>query len=310
MSWAAWLTPLPDAELMRATDRWAIEERGVPSLELMERAGEGLARVVAAGAPAGRVAVVCGKGNNGGDGLVVARLLREAGREVDVLLAGDPADLSGDPGANLGRLPGAPPDPFEPGRLEGAAVIVDALLGTGFSGEPREPAAGAIAAMNASPAPVIAADVPSGVDASTGAVAGVAVRAVATATFHQGKPGLWVAPGKQHAGEVEVIDIAMPGGGPRGGWAGLIEPAVLGGIPRRGHDSTKFSSGNVVVVGGSAGLTGAPTMSALAAMRAGAGYVTVATAASAQLAFTVRLLEAMTRGLPEEDGALTEASLD
>jgi len=295
---------------MRATDRWAIEERGVPSLDLMERAGEGLARLVAARAPAGRVDVVCGKGNNGGDGLVAARLLRAEGRDVRVLLAGDAGELSGDPAANLAGLPGPTPEPFDAARLAGAAVVVDALLGTGFSGEAREPAAGAIAAMNASPAPVVAADVPSGVDASTGAVAGEAVRAVATATFHQGKPGLWIAPGKQHAGEVAVIDIAMPAGAPGETWAGLIGDTVLRDLPRRGPGATKFSSGAVVVVGGSAGLTGAPTMSALAAMRAGAGYVTVATAASAQLALSVSLLEAMTRGLPEEDGALTDVSLE
>jgi NAD(P)H-hydrate epimerase len=107
-----------------------------------------------------------------------------------------------------------------------------------------------------------------------------------------------------------TVDIAMPEGGPGPARAGLISPAVLDGVPRRGAASTKFTSGAVVVVGGSAGLTGAPTMSALGAMRAGAGYVTVATAASAQLAFSVRLLEAMTRGLPEAEGALTLESLE
>lgn len=310
MSWAPWLAALPDAALMRATDRWAIEEQGVPSLELMERAGEGLTRVVTEHAAHGEVAVVCGRGNNGGDGLVVARRLREAGRDVAVLLTDDPASLTGDPAVNCERLPGAPPRPFTPDGLQGAAVIVDALLGTGFSGVPREPAAGAIAAMNAAPAPVIAADVPSGVDASTGAVAGEAVRAAATATFHQGKPGLWISPGKAFAGRVTVVNIAMPAGAPGVAQAGLIEPLVLAGVPRRGAASTKFTSGTVVVVGGSAGLTGAPTMSAEAAMRAGAGYVIVATAQSAQLAFAVRLLEAMTRGLPESDGSLTLASLD
>ena len=310
MSWAPWLAALPDAAHMRATDRWAIEDRRVPSLELMERAGEGLARVVCEHVPDGRVAVVCGKGNNGGDGLVVARLLRVAGRDVDVLLTDDPSGLSGDPAVNLERLPGRPPSPFAADHLAAASVIVDALLGTGFTGTPREPAASVIAAMNAAGAPVIAADVPSGVDATTGVVAGEAVSAVATATFHRGKPGLWISPGKQHAGQVVVVDIDMPPGAPGPPWAGLIEPGVLDDVPRRGADSTKFTSGAVVIVGGSAGLTGAPTMTALAAMRAGAGYVTVATASSAQLAFSIRLLEAMTRGLPESDGALTLESLD
>jgi hydroxyethylthiazole kinase-like uncharacterized protein yjeF len=310
VSWAPWLTALPDAALMRATDRWAIEDRHVPSLGLMERAGEGLARVVSEYAPAGRVAVVCGKGNNGGDGLVVARLLRAAGRDVDVVLTGNPAELSGDPAANLSRLPGPPPSRFAEVRLQDAAVIVDALLGTGFTGTPRDEAAGAIAAMNAAGGLVIAADVPSGVDASTGVVAGEAIRADATATFHQAKPGLWISPGKHCAGEVVVVDIGMPAGAPGSAWAGLIEPAVLDDVPRRGVGSTKFTSGAVVIVGGSAGLTGAPTMTALAAMRAGAGYVTVATAASAQLALSVRLLEAMTRGLPDSGGALTLESLE
>ena len=109
MSRPRWLEPLPDAALMRATDRWAIETNGIPSLELMERAGEGLARVIAEQVPAGRIAVVCGKGNNGGDGLVAARLLRAGGRDVDVLRLWEPDELSEDAGAQLGRLPGAAP---------------------------------------------------------------------------------------------------------------------------------------------------------------------------------------------------------
>src|SRR3954470_378623 len=179
---------------MRAADAWAIGERDVPSLELMERAGEGLARVVARVARAGPVRVVVGKGNNGGDGLVVARLLRDDGHQVDVLAAADLAGLEGDALANLQRLSGPPPEPFAPERLEGSGVVVDALLGTGFSGAPREPAAGAISAMNEQRAPVGACDMPSGVDASTGEVEGEAVRATATATFHGSKVGLHVFP--------------------------------------------------------------------------------------------------------------------
>ena len=132
---------------MRATDRWAIEERGVPSLDLMERAGEGLAAVVARHAPGGRIAVVCGKGNNGGDGLVAARLLRQAGRAVDVLAVAPPEELRGDAAEQLRRLPGEPPEPFDAARLDGAGGIVDAVLGTGATGPPREPAV--IEAMNA-----------------------------------------------------------------------------------------------------------------------------------------------------------------
>ncbi|HKH16240.1 MAG TPA: NAD(P)H-hydrate epimerase, partial [Solirubrobacteraceae bacterium] len=310
MSLPDWLEPLFDAAQMRATDAWAIETRGVPSLELMERAGEGLARVVAAHVPAGRIAVVCGKGNNGGDGFVAARLLRGAGRDVDVLTLSPAEALSGDARTMLERLPGDAPAGFAVDRLDAAHGIVDALLGTGSSGAPKDPVAGAIAAIGAADAPVIAADVPSGVDAGTGEVAGAAVRAAATATFHRAKPGLWIAPGKAHAGAVSVVDIGIPDGAPSEGAAGLISDGVLAAMPRRGPASTKFSSGNVVIVGGSRGLTGAPSMSALAAIRAGAGYVTVAAPASLELAFAVRLLEAMFAPLPEDGGKLAPDALE
>ena len=310
MTLPAWLEPLPDAELMRATDRWAIEARGVPGAELMERAGEGLARAAAARAPAGRVAIVCGKGNNGGDGLVAARLLRSAGRDVDVVAAGDLDALTGDAAEQRRRLPGPAPVALDGEALQVAALVVDAVLGTGSSGAPRGAAAAAIAAMGSAEVPILAADVPSGVDASTGEVAGAAVRAVATVTFHRAKPGLWIHPGKEHAGEVEVVDIGIPDGAPGGARAGLIAPGVLRAVPHRDAASTKFSSGNVVVMGGSRGLTGAPTMAALGAMRAGAGYVTVAAPASLEAIFGVALLEAMMVALPEEDGALAEVALE
>jgi ADP-dependent NAD(P)H-hydrate dehydratase / NAD(P)H-hydrate epimerase len=309
MSLPRWLEPLLDAEKMRATDRWAIEQRQIPSLDLMERAGEGLARVIAEHFPVGRVAVVCGKGNNGGDGFVAARLLRRAGRQVEVVALWEAQWLSEDARTMLERLPGPPPVPYEPARLEQAHGLVDAILGTGSAGAPKEPVAGAISALNDARAKVVAADVPSGVDASTGEVPGAAVRAVATATFHRGKPGLWVAPGKTHAGAVTVIDIGIPGGAPVEADTGLIHGEVLRDIPRRDTASTKFTSGNVVVVGGSRGLTGAPTMAALAAMRSGAGYVTVAAPATLELAFAARLLEAMFVPLPEEDGALCREAL-
>jgi NAD(P)H-hydrate epimerase len=296
-----WLDPLPAAEAMRATDRWAIEQRGIPSLELMERAGEGLAALVWETVRSGPVAVVCGKGNNGGDGLVVARLLHEAGREVRVFLVPNPSELQGDAAANLERLPLAH-EPFAPERLNGVAVIVDALLGTGVTGAPREPAAGVVRAMEAADAPVVAADVPSGVDASTGEVAGDAVHAVATATFAAAKPGLWIAPGKEHAGHVRVIDIGIPPGAPVHSTEGLVAGRVLDRVPRRDAAGTKFTSGHVVIAGGSHGLTGAPTLAALGAMRAGAGYVTVLVPGSEQPILAVKLTEAMTRGLPDRAG--------
>ncbi len=309
MSRPRWLEPLPDAQLMRATDEWAMATKKIPSLELMERAGEGLARVVAEHVPAGRIAVVCGKGNNGGDGFVAARLLRRSGRDVDVLALSPAQWLSEDARAMLAKLPGEAPVAYDAALLAKAHGIVDALLGTGSSGAPKDPVARAIEEISGAKGRVIAADIPSGVDASTGEVPGVAVRAVATATFHRAKPGLWIAPGKAHAGAVTVIDIGIPSGAPGDADAGLITPGVLRDMPRRGVDSTKFSSGSVVIVGGSRGLTGAPSMSALAAMRAGAGYVTVAAPASLELAFSVRLLESMFVGLPEDDGALSPEAL-
>ena len=299
-----WLDRLPDAGEQRALDEWAIGERGIPGLDLMERAGTGLADLVGEVAPSGRIVVVCGKGNNGGDGFVAARLLRERGREVDVLLLGDVEDLRGDARANAERLPGAPPTPFVASVLDGAAAVIDAILGTGFSGEPREPAVGAITAINSAAADVIACDVPSGVDASTGEVAGVAVRARATATFHAAKPGLWIDPGKTRAGDVRVIDIGIPDGGPGEPQVGLISDRATDEIPRRGRASNKFAAGSVLVCGGSLGLTGAPSMASEAAMRAGAGYVTACVPSSLMLIVGSHLLEVMSVALPDTAGSL------
>src|SRR5205823_7760916 len=216
------------------------------------------------------IRVVAGKGNNGGDGLVCARLLRDDGRDVDVLALSELGELRGDARENLERLQGPPPEPFDRARLAGSGAIVDAMLGTGFEGSPREPIAGAIAAINSQDAPVVACDVPSGVNASTGEVEGEAVRARVTATFHGSKIGLHVAPGTFHAGEVRVVEIGIPRGAPEPSVAGLISSRVLGLIPHRPRDGSKFSSGVVVIAGGSRGLTGAPTMVALSAQRTGA----------------------------------------
>jgi hydroxyethylthiazole kinase-like uncharacterized protein yjeF len=315
-----WLQALPDAGQQRAIDSWAIETLGTPGIELMERAGTGLAEIVTHRVLAGgRIVVVCGKGNNGGDGLVAARLLRDAGRDVDVLMLAPGEELRGDARTNFERLPGRPAEPFHPGRLTGAAAIVDAILGTGFTGEPREPAKGAIDAIVTAADPgaggqdhpvVIACDVPSGVDASTGEIAGAAVRADATVTFHAAKPGLWISPGKDHAGEVEVIDIGIAPGAPARPLVGLINREVVAGIPTRGRESTKFAAGAVLVCGGSTGLTGAPCLASEAAQRAGAGYVTALVAASLNYVFEQRLLEAMSVPLPDVEGALQLSAVD
>src|ERR1039458_2862448 len=239
---------------MRAIDRWAIEGQGVPGLELMERAGAGVARAVEDHAPDGQVVIVCGKGNNGGDGLVVARLLREAGRQVRVVCVAPPEEFKGDARENLSRLPGDPPVRLDAGATDGAIVIVDALLGTGFAGQPHGAVAQAIDDVNGAGAPIVSVDVPSGVEASTGVVSGRAVRAVVTVTFHAAKPGLWIRPGKAHAGEVHTIDIGIPRGAPPGARIGLIAPSVLERLPHREGASTKFTSGHVLVAGGSRGL--------------------------------------------------------
>jgi NAD(P)H-hydrate epimerase len=306
-----WLEPLPDAAGQRALDEWAIDELGIAGVELMERAGRGLTELVLRRAPQGPVAVVCGKGNNGGDGFVAARLLREQGLDVSVLALAAADEYRGDAKANLARLAGDPPEPFSPDKLTGARAIVDAILGTGFEGAPREPASSAIEAINAAgAAEVIACDVPSGVNGSTGEIEAHAVCADATATFHAGKPGLWIAPGKAHAGEITIVDIGIPAGGSAQPDVGLISPAVLQAIPRRGRESTKFAVGSVLVCGGSTGLTGAPCMAAEAAMRSGAGYVTALVPASLNPIFEGRLLEVMTVPLADEHGSLTTDAVE
>ena len=314
MSLPDWLDPLPDAAAQRALDNWAIDACGIPGIELMERAGAGLAELVARVVPEGPIAIVCGRGNNGGDGLVAARRLRARGREVDVQLLCPAGELRGDARTMCERLTGSPGRPFNPGALFECAGVVDAVLGTGARGAPEGLPRDAIEAMAAAAergVPVVACDVPSGVDASTGEAVGPAVRAVATATFHAAKPGLWIAPGKQHAGEVVVVDIGIPQEGqPVLPAFGLIGDAVLGELPAREPGSTKFDGGSVLVCGGSRGLTGAPSMAAEGAARAGAGYVTVLVPASLNLVFELRSMEVMSAPLPDDTaGAFKAAAL-
>jgi hydroxyethylthiazole kinase-like uncharacterized protein yjeF len=304
-----WLAPLPGAEQMRAVDRWAIDERGIPSLDLMERAGAGLALLADRIVPRGPVAIVCGKGNNGGDGFVAGRLLYELGRTVRVLRLAERTDYHGDAAENLRRLEGAH-EPFTVDALAGAALVVDAIFGTGFDGEPRDLAKDAIEALAVLDVPVVAADIASGVDASTGEAAQVSVVATATATFASAKPGHWIAPGKQQTGVLEVVNIGIPPGAPVAAEVGLLTARVHAIVPGRQAAGTKFTSGHVVVAGGSRGLTGAPCLSCEAAMRAGAGYVTALVPATLELIFETRLLEVMTRGLTDEDGALCAAAVD
>ena len=231
------------AEMRAAEERYPRYPDSVP--ELMERAGAAVAREAMLAFPAARrFACVCGGGSNGGDGRVAARVLREAGHDAD-----------------------------ETTDIEGYDVVIDALFGTGFRGEPRPDAAELIRRINAAGPPVVSVDLPSGVDASTGETAGAAVEADMTITFHAQKVGLVVAPGRFHAGTVVVADIGLDDLATENRRA---TPAILDLVPRRSARDTKYSAGSVLVVGGQRGMTGAACLTALAALRADAGYVTLA----------------------------------
>jgi ADP-dependent NAD(P)H-hydrate dehydratase / NAD(P)H-hydrate epimerase len=275
-----------------------------PTLELMERAGAGAAEALLRWYDGARAfSLWCGTGNNGGDGFVVATKLREAGRDVQVKLVGQEEKVWGDAGASLASAREAGVAFVEEPRP--ADVVVDALFGTGFTGSPRPDAARAIAAMNDAGAPVVAIDVPSGVDASTGEVEGPAVEADRTVTFHAAKLGLAVAPGRFYAGDVAIVDIGIEGGESR---SGRVRDSIVGLVPRRGPRDNKYSAGAVLVVGGSTGLTGAPSLASEAALRAGAGIVTACVPSSLNVVFEQRLVEVMTRPCADEGGHLTPAA--
>jgi NAD(P)H-hydrate epimerase len=300
--------PLYDADGMRALDVWAIDDQGVEGILLMEQAGRALADAVVGIAAAGDVIVLCGGGNNGGDGYVAARILRDSGRVVHVVATTPPQQLTGDAATAYARLQGDPPVDWDATLLADAAVVVDALLGTGATGAPRGVMETIVDKVNACDVRVVAADVPTGVDASTGEVAGSAVRADVTVTFAAHKLGLWVAPGKQYAGNVIVGPLPYPGRWPLAPSAALIGAGAVRLVPARGASSTKFTSGHVVVAGGSAGLSGAPILAAGAAMRAGAGYVTVAVPSGLVRTVDCHLLEAMPLLLPGPSDRHTVAS--
>ena len=293
---------LPDAAEMRSLDAAAIDGLGIPGAVLMERAGLAAAHEVLQRHPdAHRATIVCGAGNNGGDGFVVARHLRSAGLEVRTALVGPLTRLSPDARTNhdVCKRMGIPvirtSDRAAVRRLlRTADVAVDALLGTGATGAPRGAIGAAVAALNAASCPVVALDVPSGVDASDGTIAGDAVRAGCTVAFHAPKVGLVVAPGRDHAGVVVVADIGIPSGLEAPTRVSLATRGLLELAPRKAAISTKYAAGAVLVIGGAAGMTGAPQLAGLAAMRSGAGLVWLAVpepfAAAAEL---------MVRALPE-----------
>jgi len=264
------LEPLYTADEMRAA------EQGHDVEAMMERAGRAVADAVLRRYPeARRIAAVCGKGANGGDGRIALRLLAEAGRETAEELDGD------------------------------ADVVLDALFGTGFRGEPRPEAAALIERINEAGVPVVAVDLPSGVDASNGEIVGPAVRADATVTMHGLKVGLVVSPGRFHAGEIEVADIGLE---PAETEHRLVADEILRLVPRKQEHDTKYSSGSVLVVGGSPGLTGAVCLAAEAAFRADAGYVAVAVPPASLPVVELRLLEAVKAPLERVDELAGRAS--
>jgi NAD(P)H-hydrate epimerase len=278
------LEPLYTADEMRTAEaRYPGTEE-----ELMEHAGRAVAEHALRDFPEARVfTVVCGSGKNGGDGKIAARELQAAGREVRVVDA-KPEEEQKDLGA--------------------PHVLVDALFGTGFTGEPREGATRLIEQIGALGCPVLAVDLPSGVDASTGEVAGAAVEADVTVTFHAAKVGHYVTPGAHFAGYVEVVDIGLP---PLETRHARTTREILGLVPRRSPRDNKYTAGYVVVAGGSPGMTGAPCLSALAAFRSDAGYVALAGPRSAVPVFESWVLEAVKRGLEEDvDGHVVESAAE
>ena len=296
-----WAESLYTAAEMRAAE----EAYEGALLDLMERAGSAVAETVLSRHPdAHEVSVWCGTGANGGDGFVAARKLQEAGRSVEIVLGGPEEKISGDAAENLARARRLG-IPFT--DTGGGEVAVDALFGTGFTGKPRDEAARRVGELNGLGVPIVSVDVPSGVDASTGEVGGAAVQAAATVTFHRRKVGLAVAPGRFHAGDVQVVDIGIK---PVQTRHGLVTEEILTLVPRRGPRDNKYTAGSVLVVGGSTGKTGAPCLSAEAALRSGAGIVTVCVPASLNLVFEQRLLEVMSRPCPDEDGVMTMDAAD
>ena len=318
------------SEQMKIADRTTIEERGIPGVDLMEAAARGVvAEVMAIRAPGEPVAILVGPGNNGGDGFAVARLLHVRGVPVQVIAAAPPEAMAGDAAEMVRRLSLFPVpvhrvldangalDEVTVDRVLGwAAVSVDALLGTGLEGSLRHPYDKLIASINRAQTRVVSVDVPSGSDADSGSGLPVSVMADVTVTFGAPKPGILLEPGNLAAGRVRLKEIGVPRDVLREAWgvgpSRLIwthEDQVRSYLPARSAVGHKGTFGHILVVGGSPGLTGAPTMTAEAALRTGAGTVTCAIADWLQPILASKLTEAMTVGLPtvDEDLVISEA---
>ena len=307
------------AAQMRAVDA-ASAEHGMPGSVLMENAGEALTlAALKESGQGGRFFVFCGLGNNGGDGLVVARKLAGLGRTVFVELTGDGAALKGDAARNLASLKasGISPAPIPVELAAGPGdVIIDALLGTGLSRAPEgriAEAIGKIDSWRAAGARVIAADLPSGLDSDSGAALSPCVLADVTTTFGYAKLGQVIEPGASRCGRLEIVDIGIPRAAESvltGTGVFLLEESdVRGRIPKRRSDSHKGTYGHVLVIGGSWGKTGAAALTSLGALRGGAGLVTVATRPEALLPVMQHAPEVMGLELINE-GALGPRDLN
>jgi len=295
-----------------------MKELGIASLVLMENAGRGATNAIceAFADRLGRVVLVGGPGQNGGDAWVIARRLTLLGHRPLAVLVGDASRLQGDAQANwalLGKL-GIETVEVSPDRadslrehLTDATLVVDGLFGTGLDRAIAGGYADAIHAIDAAPAPLVALDLPSGLDADTGAIFGVAPHAAMTVTFAGHKRGLHQYPGVGHAGQVRVADIGIPiGGSPS---ASLWRRDDLGTlIAPRAKDAHKGTNGHLLVIGGAPGKTGAAVLAGRAAFRAGAGLVTIGARADARAALEEKVIELMTTALPDEvDQAAVES---
>jgi len=307
---------LVTASEMRELDRRAIQDLGIPSLVLMENAGRTTYRILRREFPGlqGEVAVVAGPGNNGGDGFVVARYLANAGLPVAVFLLGPRDRVSGDARVNLEILVHlgiavkeilAETD-LNPAlhRLAKAGLIVDALLGTGLNSPVTGLMAALIEGINHLRPPVLAVDIPTGLSADTGKVLGVALKAQVTVTYGCPKLGQVLPPGRDYVGRLWQVDIGIPPILARDLPLELAEAGEMRALlPPRPFGSHKGTFGHLLVLAGSQGKTGAAAMAAEAALRAGAGLVTVGVPASLNDILEVKLTEAMTLPLPEAAGA-------
>lgn len=294
--------PLYRAQDARAIDRRAIEGLGIPAFELMSRAGAAAWRLLRERWPhVRRIGVVCGPGNNGGDGYVLARLAHEAGYHVALIALAEARSAEARQAAAEWQAAGGRTQVFE-AALPKVDLWVDALFGIGLTRAPEGTARELIDALNAAAVPVLALDTPSGVDADSGHVPGAAVRATATLSFIAAKRGLHTGAALDHVGEVVLDPLALPPAAFEGTppAARLLRPAALRRwLPRRARNSHKGHYGHVLCVGGDLGMGGAARLCAEAALRAGAGLVSVATRAEHVAAILAGRPEAMARGIED-----------